>query len=331
MPESKTSETVEHCDLCGSGLERATHVYDFNGFSLVRCASCGLVLTNPRPTRQSIGGFYGTGYYAYLPPDARSWRERLKDAVLGELGGYPDSALPCVVTKPAAWLLRAHIMVVPPYVAQGKLLDGGSGARGFLYWAKRAGWEATGLEVDGRAVEEGRRAGLDIVLGRMEDCPLPDESFDTVVLNHSLEHCHDPNQVLVHCYRVMKPGGLLIVGVPNFDCYDNLVFEDSWSNCDAPRHLYHFNPDTLTTMMKKHGFEVERIRFKKWLIPHSEQIGFRFLRRKLSGAPWTERSARTLSTRFRIQVVKKLALALRLWPDRLLGQFMTAYARRVSS
>ena len=255
----------------------------------------------------------------------------LNSKTLIRFGGYPDSELPRLVTRSVAWLLRPHVMVVPPYVAQGKLLDAGSGAGSFLYWAQRAGWDAIGLELDGRAVEEGRRVGLNIVHGTMEDCSLPDASFDTVVLNHSLEHCHDPNRVLGHCYRVMKPGGLLIVGVPNFDCYDNLVFEDSWGPCDAPRHLYHFNPDTLTAILSKHGFEIERIRFKKWLIPHSERISFRFLYEKLSGAPWTNRSARILSTRFRVQVVKKLALALRLWPDSLLGQLMTAYGRRAPS
>jgi SAM-dependent methyltransferase len=287
------------------------------------------VLTNPRPRPEEIGRYYGNGYYAYLSPDTASRKDRVKDIVLAELGGYPyRTGVPRILARPVAALLRPHIMVVPPYVPGGALLDAGCGAGSFLRWAIRAGWSATGLEIDGRAVQEARRAGLPVVHGSMEHCPLPDAAYDTVVLNHTLEHCHDPNRALANCARVLKPGGLLIAGVPNFACYDNLVFQDAWSNCEAPRHLYHFTPDTLPKLLEKHGFRLERLRFKTWFIPYSERISFRFLRRNLAGEPWPRRARAMAIARVRIQALKKLAQILRLWPDRELAQMMTAYARR---
>ena len=324
------TETVSICDLCGGDLSEASPVYVFNDFPLVRCAGCRLVLTNPRPTRDEISNFYGNGYYSFLPSGTPSFKQRVKDAVVAELGDYPTSTpgWPKWILKVAAPLLRAHIMVVPPHVPKGRLLDAGCGSGSFLRWALRMGWEATGLEVDARAVEEARRVGLPVVHGAMEDCAFPDETFDTVVLNHALEHCHNPTRVLGQCQRVLRPGGLLIVGVPNFDCYDNQVFADCWSNCEAPRHLYHFNPETLTSFLEKQDFSLERLRYKKWFIPHSERISFRFLRRKVKALPWTRRAATILSARIRIQVLKKLALLLGLRPDRELGQMMTAYARK---
>ena len=323
------TETVTQCDVCAAALGEAERVYVFNGFALVRCRGCGLVLTNPRPTRAEIGNYYGDGYYSYLPPDITSFKQRIKDAVLGELGGYPVEHWWQGLVRPAAWFLEPHIMVIPPHVQNGRLLDAGCGAGTFLSWAVRAGWDATGLEVDPRGVEGARAVGLNVVQGSMEDCLLPDASFDTVVLNHTLEHCHDPNRVLAQAFRVLKPGGLIIVGVPNFDCYDNHVFGDCWSNCEAPRHLYHFNPETLTRLLEQNGFGLERLRMKKWLIPYSQNISFRFLRRKLEAEPWPQRARVTASARWRIHVVKKLAMVTHFWPDEKLAQMMTAYAHRL--
>lgn len=324
------TETLSHCNLCGASLDTAELVYVFNDFPIVRCMTCGLVLTNPRPGRDEISRYYGDGYYAYLPPDRRNFKEKLKDGVLGELGGYPAEGglLARPLMKTAAMLLRPHIMVVAPYMPGGILLDAGCGAGSFLRWALRAGWNTVGLEVDPRGADEARRHGLPVITGSMEDCSLDDDSFDVVVFNHTLEHCHDPNRVLEHGRRILKPGGLLIVGVPNFDGYDNRVFGDSWSNCDAPRHLYHFTPRTLTAMLGRHGFVLEKVRYKKWLIPHSERISFRFLKRKLAKDPWHRRTALMLRTRFRIQIIKKVLQLLHLRPDAELAQMMTAYAHK---
>jgi SAM-dependent methyltransferase len=219
-------------------------------------------------------------------------------------------------------------MIIPPYVAGGRLLDAGCGAGEFLVLARSLGWKTVGLEVDPRGVEQARRLGLEVVSSGMEDCPLEDASFDTVVLNHTLEHCYDPNRVLAHCHRVLRRDGLLIAGVPNFACYDNRIFQDCWGHCEAPRHLYHFTPNTLTTMLHRHGFALERLRFKKWFIPHSERINFRFLRRKLEDVSWLERTKQMISTRARVQVFEKLAKLTRLMSDADAASMMTAYARK---
>jgi SAM-dependent methyltransferase len=330
------TETVTRCDLCGSELgSSALSVYVFQGFSLMRCARCGLVLTNPRPDRTEIGRYYQDGYYAYASPEELSFKDRVKDWILAELGGYPQQeSLPRKwVARVAGFALRPHIMVVPPFVPAGRLLDVGCGAGSFLRWAVRAGWDATGLEVDPRGAREAARRGLPVVQGAVEDGPdaLEAGSFDVVVMNHTLEHCHDPNRALEQIHRLLKPEGLAIIGVPNFDCYDNRVFASAWANCEAPRHLYHFNPETLRAILERHGLTMERLRFKKWLIPYSERASFRLMRRQLNGEPWTPRTRRLVSAMIQVRIIKKLLQLFHLRPDAELGQFMTAYARKSES
>jgi SAM-dependent methyltransferase len=100
---------------------------------------------------------------------------------------------------------------------------------------------------------------VDARVGTLASANLEDESFDAVVMRHSLEHVPDPVADLERVYRVLRPGGLLVISVPNFDSWERRRFGGAWFHLDLPRHRTHFVPDSLRLALSKSGFEVQSL------------------------------------------------------------------------
>jgi 2-polyprenyl-3-methyl-5-hydroxy-6-metoxy-1,4-benzoquinol methylase len=143
-----------------------------------------------------------------------------------------------------------------------KLLDVGCGVGAALMWAKEKGWEVRGIEMDPKAVEIAQAAGLGVVQGTVETAVLPDHEFDAITLNQVLEHTFSPTEALVRCRQLLRPSGVLLVSVPNFDSYFRVVMNEAWPSLELPRHLYHFNEATLTSAAEKCGFVVRQVRYR---------------------------------------------------------------------
>lgn len=101
-------------------------------------------------------------------------------------------------------------------------------------------------------------AGITVYNLPVEECPFEPESFDVVTLYHSLEHMTNPLKTLNAVQGLLRPGGFLVVEVPNIgSCYSR-AFGTEWFHLDVPRHLYHFNRQTLRRMLEACGFLVVR-------------------------------------------------------------------------
>jgi SAM-dependent methyltransferase len=77
---------------------------------------------------------------------------------------------------------------------------------------------------------------------------------------HTLEHMLDIHSMLLNIGRLLKPGGKLIVAVPNFGGLQARIFGSKWLHADVPRHLYHFDAKALLHCLGAAGFSVEQ----KW-------------------------------------------------------------------
>lgn len=97
--------------------------------------------------------------------------------------------------------------------------------------------------------------GISVHLGAIEALSLPDESFDAVTLWHVLEHVTTPGTMLEAIRKVLRPGGVLLVSVPNFGSPEARATGAGWFHLDVPRHLVHFSPDTLDATLRASGFE----------------------------------------------------------------------------
>jgi SAM-dependent methyltransferase len=83
--------------------------------------------------------------------------------------------------------------------------------------------------------------------------------FEIVTMNHALEHVKDPIAGLRTCWRVLKPGGHIVVLTPNVESLGHRYFGEHCVSLDPPRHLYLYSPKTLKRIIEHAGFEVERL------------------------------------------------------------------------
>lgn len=233
------------CNLCNAAETR--HLYTVPDLlldretvraTLVQCQQCGLVYQNPRPTLAEIGQHY--------PP---------------EYDPYEDHA-----NSDGTWLRRKAIeyglgkrcRYVTRHKEAGRLLDIGCAAGHFLLGMRMRGeWELYGVELSDEVAGIARqRHNLNVVTGTLEEAGYPDAFFDAITMWDVLEHLHDPTGSLREIHRILKPGGLLVIRVPNLASWDAAVFGRYWAGLDAPRHLYLFTPTTLRRMLQDAGFTV---------------------------------------------------------------------------
>ena len=138
----------------------------------------------------------------------------------------------------------------------GNLLDVGCGRGDLAAAFVRRGWGASGVDPSAEACAAARKQGVDAHVGTLASAELEDESFDAVVMRHSLEHVPDPVADLARIHRLLRPEGLLVISVPNFDSWERRRFGSAWFHLDLPRHRTHFVPDSLRLALSKSGFEV---------------------------------------------------------------------------
>lgn len=265
------------CNLCGADdaelmfVARDEEFGRAGHFRLARCRVCGLVYLNPRPARSSISRFYPEGvYYTHVDPGPGGIRYKLKAFVReyplqscdGARGDALRSRRPKIASELAFKALEPYVDLVIPAARNRRVLDVGCGNGANLGWLSLRGWEVHGVDVDPRACELARKRGIRAFRGEIAEARFASGYFDIVVVNHVLEHVHNPVATLRECRRVLADGGSLIVGVPNFACFDRRLFGPAWSALAAPRHLYHFTPETLELVLRKAGFAVDRWKFK---------------------------------------------------------------------
>lgn len=243
------------CPLCGQRqsellIEAADSRTDGSGlwFAVVQCQNCGLCFTNPRPTAATLAQFYPASYEPHRSP------KRLRNTQASRLRGWGN------VRE-----LRKSL----PWHGERRLLDFGCGGGSYLARMCKQGWRVTGLDVSETAVRRVRtELRLPALQGTLPHADLRPCSFDVITMWQSLEHVHEPLKTLREAFRLLAPGGKLIVAVPNIDSLPFCWFGRSWLGLDLPRHLTHFAPWTLTLMLQRAGFHVGPIR----MLRHSEWV-----------------------------------------------------------
>ncbi|MBI4329452.1 MAG: class I SAM-dependent methyltransferase [Chloroflexi bacterium] len=153
----------------------------------------------------------------------------------------------------------------------GKLLEVGCGEGATLLRAREAGWEVTGTEIAPDLVGHVRdRLGLDCKLGTLAGLGFPSDSFDAVLINQVLEHVEDPKSELREIHRILKPKGVVVIGVPNAEALPyrlaNLYLRfrgsdwvtSSMSPVNAPYHVYGFSRQTLGRYLHDTAFVLYR-------------------------------------------------------------------------
>lgn len=235
-----------NCNICGKNdaellFEGKDLKFELPGrFNVVKCRNCGLIYTNPRPTKQEILMYYPTDYklHQIIPPRRNPLLKSIGHAydylLLGNLYGLDD-------------------------LPRGKILDVGCGSGIFLRQLKEKGWQTYGVEISPIAARRAQTLGLEVFTGELHQAKFSINYFDVILMKHVLEHLNDPLRTLEEARRILKDEGVLIISVPNVQSVEARVFGKYWEGFELPRHLYHFSPYTLRLLLKKSRFRIIKI------------------------------------------------------------------------
>ena len=234
----------DNCLLCG-GRELSLHhsctdqLVSSGKFDVFRCNKCGFVFTQGAPDAAEAWRFYESPEYI----------------------SHTDSSV--TLTEKLYQFVRKYMLVRKRRIAErscgtvkGSLLDYGSGTGHFLNSMKQAGWDVKGIEINDNAREYSRsKFGLDVLPpGNLNH--FPDRSLDCITMWHVAEHLYDIRDCFSEAGRILKPGGRMVVALPNCNSYDATHYKENWAAWDVPRHLWHFSQETFTSFAGSAGFSL---------------------------------------------------------------------------
>ena len=219
-----------------------------------------------------------------------------------------------------AFLARAGAR--PP----GRLLDVGAGRGRFVAQAREAGWEAHGIEPSLRGVQGARALGVELQQADVEDAGVAPRSLDAVSLWHVLEHLDDPGGTLERIAGWLRPGGVLVVGVPNLGSVQASAGGERWYHLDVPRHRTHFTVGGLHALLRRH--ELEPVATHHVLAEHNAFGLWQSLVSRFTRTPSWLYHALKHNAPLRSRDALVTAVALPLAPVAILAELAFGLARR---
>lgn len=259
------------CVCCGSeqrSLIGRGHDYEYetcgNVWLMWQCKQCSHLQMDPRPADETLAEIYPPHYYSYQMSERVSpfalWAKRQLDRIkfrslLRTVGYTPES-----------------------------FLDVGCGDGRYLHLMLALGLtpdRVSGLELDERAVQVARRAGLNVQRSRVEDAShIEQASIDLITMFHVIEHVAQPENVIRSLSTMLSPGGCIAIETPNFESLDARLFaEQFWGGYHFPRHWHIFTPASLKRLLERQGLTVESIRYQTghsfWLFSFHHALKYR--------------------------------------------------------
>jgi len=231
---SGTTQSVTPCLVCGSSQARARFAIEGFAPRVFVCADCGLGRLHPMPDPDEIGAFYPAEYY-----------------------GEPGHKFQGGVERLVRWVGERHIQFLSSDLPSGaRVLDVGCGRGVILGALADRGFEVHGVEIT-LAAASGADPRAEIrIAPQLADAGYPAAHFDEIVIWHVLEHLRDPRATLAEARRILKPGGRLVVAVPNFASLQARWAGAAWFHLDLPRHLWQFPLAALRRLFADTGFGV---------------------------------------------------------------------------
>jgi 2-polyprenyl-3-methyl-5-hydroxy-6-metoxy-1,4-benzoquinol methylase len=220
-----------------------------DSFTIAQCAYCDLAQTIPAPSSSELDRYYPRGYHS----TTKRYRGGM-DRVLGLVH-------------------RSRIRSVERLLGGvGSVLDVGCGPGVLLNQMRGRGWTTRGTERSPSAAQQARDVfHLDVRSQDVDELIAEGVTFDTVVLWHVAEHLHSPRHTIAGIARLLRPGGILLIAVPNFGSPEARIGRNKWFHLDVPRHLVHFTPATLGAMLGAAGFETVKVTH---LVPEYDLFSF---------------------------------------------------------
>jgi 2-polyprenyl-3-methyl-5-hydroxy-6-metoxy-1,4-benzoquinol methylase len=209
-------------------------------FRLYRCPSCACIFQHPLPDAAALASFYPNEYW---------WTENRKSGLSHALSRM-ERAYREFVAWDHVWFLERCATG-----AGRSLLDIGCGSGTFLHLAERRGFLPHGMDMSARAAAAAQEQyQLQVRQGDIGSDAWHGCEFDIISMFHVLEHLPEPGKAIAYAGRLLKPGGSLILQVPNAASVQASIFGARWYGLDVPRHLINFTPRALEKLLDDAGF-----------------------------------------------------------------------------
>ena len=211
------------CPWCGS-QKAQIHLWlkdEFltkEDFLIYECKNCGLLYTDPRPSKDKIGNYYKSEEYYSHQENKKGFIPKVYETVKG-------------------FNLKTKYEMAARGLKEGAVLDIGCGVGDFLQIMENHGWKATGIEPSEQAKEIARKKIQAKLLDINEINDLEDGYFDLITMWHVLEHVDDIKEEVYQLERLLKKGGRLVLVLPNFKSYDAQFYKAQWAAYDVPSDL----------------------------------------------------------------------------------------------
>lgn len=218
--------------------------YTVDRWRIVRCQGCHHLYVSPRPPISEIHAIYDESYYANP-----AFASVDHDAYFGYMDYIRD--------REHIQQRLAHVLArIERHEWKGRLLDVGCGLGFFVEVADIHGWDAMGVELNEYAVGWAQEHVSDkIRYGTVATIDAAAESFDCVTMFDVIEHLPDPRQELREIWRVLRPGGLLVLVTPDAGTLVSRALGSHWLEMKrAPEHLHFFTVDGLAALLALNGF-----------------------------------------------------------------------------
>ena len=245
------------CPTCGAS--EPAHELSKDHMELVRCRTCDLVYVSPT---------FDEGHYLEVYA-SQEYQDIVKD-----LGIKSHDYRVERFGRERVRLMTPHLDAKVP-----RFLDVGCSTGFVVEAAREAGWEAIGTDLNPSAVEFGQLRGLDLRAVALDDGGFADASFDAVSLFDVLEHLHDPRRTLASCVRLLRPGGIVFLYVPNYDSASRLLMGADAHFIWPTHHLNYYTPATMQDLLARSGLETVYVATEGLDI-----VDYLWYRRELHGA-----------------------------------------------
>ncbi len=147
---------------------------------------------------------------------------------------------------------------------RGSLLDYGCGTGDFLLKAKEAGLSVAGIEPHQKAREAATLKTSAKIFRSKENAETNPNKYDVITLWHSLEHVLDLEQTTTFLKNKLNPEGKIVVAAPNHKSFDARHYKGFWAAYDAPRHIWHFDQNSIEKIFKKQGLVLKSKKTTMW-------------------------------------------------------------------
>ncbi|MFI1744738.1 class I SAM-dependent methyltransferase [Thalassobellus sediminis] len=211
-------------------------------FQLIQNSKYGFLETTPQPSLDKLPEYYESEDYISHTDSQRNLFEKVYHLV-------------------RTISLKKKLKLINSFPLENKsLLDIGCGTGDFLQTAKDNNWNVTGIEPNEQARGIANKKTNDSVFNTKQLSKFELESFDVITLWHVLEHLPNLEEQITIIKKLLKPNGTLIIAVPNYKSYDALYYKSYWAAFDVPRHLWHFNKESISKLVSKASMKVEKVK-----------------------------------------------------------------------